>query len=60
MGPRILLLARFQFAKLMQPGQRSFDVPAGLAQAAAVRRATLGQDRLYPLFLIALRWGSES
>lgn len=60
MGARMLFLAHFQFSKLVQPGQRSFDIPARLAQAAAVGRATLGQDRLYPLFLIALRWGSES
>lgn len=50
MSRRVFLLAHFQFSKLMQPGQRSFDIPTRLSQAAAVSRATLGQDRLYPLF----------
>jgi hypothetical protein len=60
MGRWVFFFARFQFAKLVEPGQGSFDVPARLAQAAAVSCASLGQERLYPLFLIAWRWGSES
>ena len=60
MGGWIFLLARFQLAKLVEPGQRAFDKPARFAQAAAVSGATLGQQGLYPLFLIALQCGSES
>jgi hypothetical protein len=60
MGRGIFLLPRFQFAKLVQPGQGSFDEPAALAQAAAMGGATFGQEGLYPLFLMALRCGSES
>ena len=60
MGRWVFLFARFQFSKLVEPGQRSFDKPARFAQAAAMGRAPLGQEGLYPLFLIAWRWGSES
>ena len=55
MGGRIFFLARFQFAELVEPGQGSFDKPARCAQAAAVSRATLGQQGRYPLFLTSLR-----
>ena len=55
MGERVLFLSRFQFAKLVQPGQGAFDVPTGLAQATAVARAPFGRERLYPLFLSSLR-----
>jgi len=55
MGRWIFFFARFEFSKLMEPGQRSFDKPARFAQAAAVCGAALGQEGLYPLFLIALR-----
>jgi hypothetical protein len=55
MGERVLFLPRFQFAKLVQPGQAAFDEPASLAQAAAVRHAPFGEERLHPLFLISLR-----
>lgn len=60
MRGRIFFFACFQFSKLMEPGQRSFDEPARFAQAAAVSGATFGQDGLYPLFLTSLRCGSES
>jgi len=60
MGGWVFLFARFQFAKLVGPGQGSFDKPARFAQAAAVSSATLGQQGLYPLFLTVLRCGSES
>jgi hypothetical protein len=60
MGGRVLFLARFEFAELMQPGECSLDHPTGFAQAAAVRGAPLGEDWSYPLFLIAWRCGSES
>ena len=60
MGGWIFLFAGFQFSELVEPGQGSFDKPARFAQAAAVSGATLGQEGHYPLFLIALRCGSES
>lgn len=60
MSGGVFLLPRFQFAKLVQPGQRSFDEPAALAQAASMGGATFCQEGLYPLFLVALRCGSES
>ena len=60
MGGRIFFFAHFQFSKLVEPSQGSFDKPARFAQTAAVSYATFGEDRFYPLFLIALRCGSES
>jgi hypothetical protein len=56
----VLLFAGFEFAKLVQPGEAAFDKPTGFAQAAAVGGSTLGEQRLYPLFLISRRCGSES
>lgn len=44
MRGRVLLLPRFQFAKLVQPGQTALDKPAGLSQATAVGGAALGQQ----------------
>lgn len=55
MAERVLLLPRFQFAKLMQPSQGAFDEPTGLAQATAVGRSPFRQEWLYPLFLSSLR-----
>jgi len=60
MGGRILLLPSFEFAKLVEPGQTSFDEPTCSAQAAAMGSAAFGEERLHPLFLSALRCGSES
>jgi len=51
----VLLFARFQFAKLVQPGETAFDEPARFAQATAVGGSTLGEQWLYPLFLISRR-----
>ena len=51
----IFFFARFQFSKLMEPGQSSFDKPARFTEAASVRGAALGQEGLYPLFLTSLR-----
>jgi hypothetical protein len=51
-----LFFAGSQFSKLVEQSQSSFDEPAGFAQAAAVSCAALAQERLYPLFLSALRW----
>ena len=48
---RIAFLPDFEFAKLVQPCQGPLDVPTGFAQAAAVGRPPLRQDRLYPPFL---------
>src|SRR5262245_37618479 len=42
MGGGIFFLPRFQFAKLVQPGQAAFDEPARSAQATAMGRPTLG------------------
>jgi len=57
---RILFLPGFEFTKLVEPGETSFDVPTCSAQSAAVGRAAFGQERHYPLFLSALQCGSES
>jgi len=40
---RAAFVTNGQPAKAMQPGQRALDDPAGAAQAAAVRRAPLGE-----------------
>ncbi len=49
MRGRVLLLPRFQFAKLVQPGQTAFDEPTGLAETAAVCAALASRD-FTPLF----------
>lgn len=56
----VLFLPGFQLFELVQPAETSLDVPAGLAEAAAVSRVAFGQEALYPLFLSAWRCGSES
>jgi hypothetical protein len=50
----------FSFRNWWSQARGSFDKPARFAQAAAMSGATLRQEGLYPLFLIALRCGSES
>lgn len=60
MGGGVLLLSSFEFTELMEPRQAAFDEPTSFAKTAAVVGSTLGQQRFHPLFLMALRCGSES
>jgi len=60
MSGGISLLSGFEFSKLVKPGQTAFDEPTSSAQATAMGRSAFGEDGLYPLFLSALRCGSES